>query len=191
MAIGEHITDHVTRAQGDLLSQFGSAARLLKFLEILVAEVQELEDVMVEVRDEIALDVAEGVQLDNIWGKMAQELRGAITDDDEYRRILEVVVAAFQSDGDVPTTIQLAAQLTQLGVRLRQLGRAFYLLELAEHVTPFSLDFAFRLISILNILPPSGVGYQTVEGITPAFRFDTVGGGFDQGNKFSRSFGSE
>ena len=147
-------------------------------VEVLANRWQKIETVADAMLIGWLLDNAEGVQLD-VYGILADELRGELSDDDEYRRILRVKLAALQSDGEVPKTIQIAADLILETIEYQQIGRAFYRLQW-ETSTALSDDMRIRVARILDLLVPSGVGYEAVEGVTPVFRYDT-GPGYDDG----------
>lgn len=174
------VTDHTDQALADMLSKFAESPRFRELIRSIVDRSQEFEDLAQEVRAEMLLDVAVGVQLD-VYGVLMQEQRGSLSDDD-YRQVLNVKAAAVQSDGQAPLTIWVAATLLGVAVRYIQTGRAQYQLEweIGSHSTG---DWLARILSMLDFLPPSGVGYTAVEGVTTgdgAFRFDS-GPGFDKG----------
>lgn len=172
------ITDHVVQAVARMFSQYKKKEIIRAFIEVAAERQQLLEDVLDDMITGWLLDNAVGVQLET-YGELAKELRGELTVDSEYRRIIRVKLAALQSDGEVPKTIQIAFDLIEEVIEYSQLGRAFYQLQW-ETTTHLSADMRARVARILDLLPPSGVGYQAVEGETPVFRYDS-GPGYDNG----------
>ncbi len=171
------ITDHEAQAVARLTSTLRKPI-IQAIVEVLANRWQKIETVADAMLIGWLLDNAEGVQLD-VYGILAAELRGELSDDDEYRRIIRGQLAALQSDGEVPKTIQIAADLILETIEYTQLGRAFYQLQW-ETATHLSADMRIRVARILDLLAPSGVGYVAVEGETPVFRYDS-GPGYDNG----------
>lgn len=171
------ITDHEAQAVARLTSTLRKPI-IQAIVEVLANRWQKIETVADAMLIGWLLDNAEGVQLD-VYGELAKERRGELTDDDEYRRIIRVKLAALQSDGEVPKTLQIAADLILETIEYEQIGRAFYRLQW-ETATALSDDMRIRVARILDLLSPSGVGYEAVEGVTPVFRYDD-GPGYDDG----------
>lgn len=178
------IPDHVARAQATQKSQFDDSLQLRALLQVFVDEIQLLDDVTFDVLVKSVLDLAEGAQLDQ-WGKVFDELRGSL-DDDEYRTILKSVSAAHQSDAGVEVGTLIASTVIGAPVRYIQSGRAAYVLQwvLPAHPDP---DYAAAIRRILDLIKTVGVDYAAYEGLTTApgvYRLDS-GPGLDQG-KFAR-----
>lgn len=176
------ITDHADAALATQQTWTHTRERIRKLCEILADEVQLLEDVEWQVLVNSLLENATGLILDE-YGDTFDEPRGSLGDDD-YRRVLFVIMGAHQSDGTAPETIYLASTLLDSAVRYQQYIPAHYRLEYLT-TSPISGDWETRVLRILEILRPAGVNYALIEGDDPdAFRFDT-GPGFDEG-KLSR-----
>lgn len=101
-----HAVDHVARAQGVLLSQLRDKTRFMKFVEIFVRPLQELEDVFWALIVNRRLATAVGVQLDVI-GKIVDEPRGGLNDTD-YRAVLRVKGRVLRSKGTADDLIEIA-----------------------------------------------------------------------------------
>jgi hypothetical protein len=164
------ITDHSDRAKALLLSQFLKSPALRDLVGALNDEVQLVEDVSQGLCNEVFLSTAEGVQLDDIYGRLINLLRGFLTDDDDYRRILGARVKADLSNGEVETILAIAVEIfngTVLSFLYRQHGRASYTLEWRKAAPGTDLELAELGSEILGDATASGVAYQFTEGDEP------------------------
>lgn len=174
------ITDHAAQALATQSSWTHAFARLRDLTSILGDQVQLFEDLLFDVLVNSILDNADGVILDE-YGKILDHLRGSLTDT-QYRNVLKVVIAAHQSDGTAKEIVYMASTLIGVAVKYQQYIPAYYRLEYSIG-TAISGDWQARVLQILEIMRPAGVGLALVEGSTAgsgAFQFDT-GPGFDLG----------
>jgi len=175
------ITDHAVEALATQSTWTHTRPKIRKLCELIADQVQLMEDVTWEVLVNSILDNADGVILDE-YGKIFDHQRGSLGDDD-YRRALNTVIAAHQSDGTAGEVIYLASTLIDESVKYQQYVPAHYRLEY-EIRTPISGDWQARVLQILETCRPAGVSMQLVEGTTAddgAFQFDS-GPGFDKGH---------
>lgn len=173
------ITDHEAQAQGNMLSQYKRSPRLLELVRILVSEIQKQENFLQEILAETLLDAAEGVQLDNIYGKLVGLIRSFLTADTDYRKMLKVRIQANISDGEVHTILQIAFDIYGVNIQYTQVGRAGYILEFVS-VALSDPEFNALAARLICDATASGVNFQITQGEDPVFRFDT-GPGFDVG----------
>lgn len=188
MTITAKISDHADAAKALTLGRFWDKPRMQELVRILNDEVQLLEDVLWQVFEDGLLVNAEGEILDE-YGEILDEPRGALGDDD-YRRVLGVVVGAHQSDGTAPQTIYLFSQLVDAAVRYTQQGRATFELSYETDNPATDADWRARIERIAEILRPVGVTMVVIEGNTDSggnpFKLDTAGQGLDQGELCDR-----
>lgn len=175
------ITDHSTEALATQSTWTHGHERIRKLCELITDQVQLLENATWELLTNSILSAADGVILDE-YGAIFDHARGGLSDTN-YRRALETVMAAHQSDGGAKQLIYLASTLIGVLVEYTVFPLAHYRLEY-EIATAISGDWETRVLKILEILRPAGVSYSLVEGTTAdsgAFRFDS-GPGFDVGH---------
>ena len=112
--MSEQITDHSDKAIARLAQQFKEDGNLEDLIRGLVDEVQELEGVFIDIRDDRWLHNATGEQLD-LLGDVVGETRQA-RDDDDYRTAIYLRIAINISEG---TPEQLISILTALAGAIR------------------------------------------------------------------------
>lgn len=140
------ITDHIERVKSLLLGQFKRDPPMQQLVEAIVLEVQRCEDVMHDVLTKRLLPNAVGVILDDI-GKTVRVDRLSRTDT-EYRRIIQVAIAANDSDGGAEQIVWIATQLVGEPVRYVREGVARLRLEYttSQTLTEAYLTEAMQLI---------------------------------------------
>lgn len=178
------ITDHTARALAILPSQFSDATKLRALLTALTAQVQLLDDDTWACIEDRMLDTAEGVQLDQ-YGRVLGQPRDGLADED-YRALLGIRILANRSNGQADVILRVVAGLLGAdrlvyGVEYRQQGTAEYRLDWEASDAATGADRLALVVKILDEITPAGVSYTAVEGVSPAFRFDTSGQGFDEG----------
>lgn len=110
-------TDHDATALALLPSQFDTSTNLRALLSAIVGPstpttwgIQELENVLFQIRDNRWLDIAEGAQLDGL-GELVG-LPRISSDDEEYRDALRVQIATNVSMGEPWRMLQLLDAIT-------------------------------------------------------------------------------
>lgn len=91
------VTDHVTDAQSQLISQYSQAVRLKALIAAYVKQEQEFEDAMGEMLTAFQLAYASGVRLDWI-GELVGAARGQLSEAD-FRLFIEAHIIANRSWG--------------------------------------------------------------------------------------------
>jgi len=181
----DKITDYQQRLRDDMLGQFYGDPVHTAISDAIATEYQRFEDVAYDVLTKRLLDNAVGDILDVI-GRIARVDRLGRSDD-EYRAIIQVWIAARDSDGGIDQIIWLVNQMVGISVEYRPYPPASYRITY-ETGSPITAQTALDVARALEIASPAGVGYQLVEGTTDdsgAFRFD-IGPGFDVGHLASR-----
>lgn len=92
-----------------LVQQFRGQPRIEALLKVIAAQVQQLEEVAIDLREKRWLDSAEGAQLDGI-GRILGLARGA-WDDERYRAQLRVRIRILLADGTPENIIETLALL--------------------------------------------------------------------------------
>lgn len=176
------INDHAAQALATMSTWTHDKARLRKLAEIVADQVQLFEDVCFDVINNSQLSAAgcTGVILDE-YGKVFNLLRGSLSDA-SYKSVLQLIVAAYQSNGTVREIQNLASDLIGEAVRYTQYSPAHYRLEYIPTASVAG-DWRATVVRILEIVRPAGVSYDLIEGTqtgSGTFMLD-VGPGFDQG----------
>lgn len=179
-----HILNHVEQALALLPSQFTDSAKLRALITALVARCQEIEDDAWACIEDRMLDTAEGAQLDQ-YGRVLGQPRDGLADED-YRALLGIRILANRSNGQADVILRVVAGLLGAdrlvyGVEYRQQGTAEYRLQWEASDAATGADRLALVVKILDEITPAGVLYTAVEGVSPAFRFDTADQGFDEG----------
>jgi hypothetical protein len=127
----------------------------------IAAEIQQVEDLLHSMRAGLGLDDAEGVQLDNIYGKLVNITRLGRTDD-EYRAVIRIAIRAYDSDGGIDDVLFVASGLVGEPVRHQFLSPGNCQL---AYETSASLDQVFldEALYLIEVAMPSGVSWYLVE----------------------------
>lgn len=183
---------HSDEAVGNLLQQLKGKARVEALVRLLADQVQAIEDADFEIPDEgVVVDIAVGAQLDGIGSIVGQARNGQ--NDATYRLFIKAKVLVNTSGGTTEDLLRIFDLLTGLSMTI-------------ELVESFATDHAHFDVVITPGLSP-GVDGVVVSGLAlrakgagirgivqfhydPPFKFDTAGGGFDQGNKFAGAVGA-
>jgi hypothetical protein len=95
--IVDKILDHKEQAIENLRQQYKGRDKIKGLMDGIIQEIQNLEDIFIELRDERTLYIATGAQLD-AWGTVLNQKRNGL-DDNAYRLILLGQVAVNVSKG--------------------------------------------------------------------------------------------
>lgn len=105
------INNHADLAKRRVLEQFKGSPRLLGMLDGLCINIQELENVFFDIKDNLSIFNSTGVNLD-IWGDILNQPRNGLSDDTEYRIVLLAKIAQNVSQGTAEELIALLTLLT-------------------------------------------------------------------------------
>lgn len=170
MAI-DQITDHVDRAKRRLLMQYKDKPLLEGLLSALVEQLQEIEDVMFDLKDGRSIYNATGLQLDH-WGDVVGRSRQGISDDDIYRTILFIKIAENTSEGTPEDVIDIFGSMLQATrVEYSEMYPASFIMTAigADSITGNTSD----VIRAVNAAKPAGVESQYLAaGPDESFGFD-------------------
>lgn len=161
------------------------ATKVQQLVEALATPSQEVEDTLIQLLTERAVDTAIGAQLD-LLGKLVGEKRQGAADED-YRRRVRARISANRSEGTVEDIILVARQTlgdpTKVTVHL-QPPAAVVVRILNDAVTDAT---AAILAALLRDAAAGGVRIILESSSTPpgtTFKWDTPGRGWDQGAAF-------
>lgn len=178
--------DHEPRLHAVLPSQFRDRPRVEAFAGAIADVVQAVEDDVAALLA-ATLDTATGAMLDR-YGVIVGEPRGALTDDDDYRRFVKARILVNRATGTADDLVTIAALLFDVDVADVEHVDAYPLATTitVDVATPATVDVARRIARAMDDARPVAVGVTVVEAAAPAFRFDTAGFGFDDG-EFART----
>ena len=182
-----HQADHAGQLLDELLSWFRTKPKLSALAAAVGAQLQELEDSYLALRDERLLSNATGAQLDQ-YGRLVGESRGGL-DDDDFRRFIEARILTNTSEGNADRLMAIfriiagpEAGNTGAEVRYTPKFPAGYLMTIGRN-SPLSASVASRINAQMGSVTPAGVEYTLIESKWDndgPFRFD-AGPGFDLG----------
>ncbi len=179
----DKITDYQQRLRDDMLSQLYADPVHEAIADAIALEDQRFEDVAYDVLTKRLLDNATGDILDVI-GRIARVDRLGRTDD-EYRSVIQVWIAAHDSDGGIDQILWIVQTLLSEVCEYRIYPPAAYRLTYVT-ATPISAQQVEDAAAVIDLATSAGVGYQLSEGDDPdAFRFNS-GPGFNQGKLGNR-----
>lgn len=171
------ITDFEQRLRDDMLSQFFGDPVHTAISDAVATEIQRFEDVAYDVLTKRLLDNAVGDILDVI-GRIARVDRLGRTNDD-YRKIIQVAVAARASDGGAEQITWIASQLVNADVMYYQEGVANFTLQYESDDT-LSDDLKAEALILIGRAVSAGVSWRLVAGEatnTGKYDADTYGAG--------------
>jgi len=177
------ITDHQALGDEDRLSQFDNSQALRELLEVKLAQVQLLENVIWDVLQGRDFEDAVGEALSRA-GRIVGWPRHGVTDDDEYRRLVRVGAQINRAQGTAPEIILIVSQLLSATLpAVRYIHRHMAHYGLQWELTPQSDDDWIRVI--LQQMPRitvCGVSWDMIEGPEDsAFTLDDDDLGLDAG----------
>lgn len=103
-----YISDHVARAKNRLIEQYRGKPRVEGIVEALVTPLQDIEDVLLQLKTERWIDSAVGIQLDKI-GKIVGLERDYGQEDEDYRLLIKAKIVMNLNQG-TPEEIIAAAK---------------------------------------------------------------------------------
>lgn len=151
------ITDFEQRLRDDMLSQFFGDPVHDAISDAIAVEIQRFEDVAYNFLTKRLIDNAVGDILDVI-GRIARVDRLGRSDDD-YRKIIQVSIAARDSDGGAEDIIWIASQLVNADVRYIQMGTAYFELHYNSD-DMLSDDLKAEAIILIGRAVSAGVGWR-------------------------------
>lgn len=168
----------IQKMLGWLISQFEDALNLKKFFRAVAPEIQALEDAFWALFTERLIENAQGETLD-MWGKVVGQKREG-RDDPEFRALIRVRILRNTSGGTPNQLMAILKGLTEADkVAITELA-AVAIFEFVGADPPAQILESLR--GALQEAAPAGVrilGAVQTDG--NAFRFDTAGAGFDEG----------
>jgi hypothetical protein len=171
------ITDYEKRLSDDMLTQFYGDAVHEAISAAIALEYQRFENVAHDVLTKRLLENSVGDILDQ-WGSLVRVDRLGRTDDD-YRAIIQVAIAANDSDGGAEQVTWIASQLVGADVRYVQEGTANVRLEYYSDDT-LSDDLATEAVRLIGKAMPAGVSWMLVASeatLEGQYDVDTYGAG--------------
>lgn len=171
-------TTHVAEAQGNIVEQFKGKTNLETLIGIYVAQLQEIENALDQIRTETDdIEVAVGQQLDNI-GEIVGEERGGRSDA-QYRTALKVRIAINVSSGTVEDLLGVVSLLQpDLSLELVQSQPAAFVISVLDPIDPDVVDID-QIGTIVGDAKAGGVRGLIEFVTTGGKQFDLVGLGFD------------
>lgn len=164
------ITTHVSDALERLLEQYKGKPRIEGMISCFVEQIQELEDVVFDLPEDLAIATAVGVQLDLIGTIVVQERLGF--SDDIYRALLQAKVGENVSKSTPENVIDVVKLLTGAGlVHLQEFYPAGYGISIDQDIDPSLIDFFYDRIERVD---PAAVRLESLVCFDPdeAFAFD-------------------
>jgi hypothetical protein len=158
----------------DVLLSVWSGPRVDALLAAIAENQQEFEDTAYGIYLGLLIEAATGKFLD-IWGKVYNEAREDMTDD-EYRIVILTKAYALRASGNVADSKYVAEVLSGGTAVVYPFFPASYQVTL-DVSAPLTDSARVRIRRILDYVRPAGVGAEYVEGLTGGFRFDV--GSFD------------
>jgi hypothetical protein len=171
------ITDYERRLSDDMLTQFYNDPVHEAISAAIALEYQRFETVAHDVLTKRLLDNAVGDILDTIGSIVRVDRLGR--SDADYRRIIQVAIAASDSDGGAENIIWIASQLVNADVRYINEGEANYRLEYTSDET-LSEELTAEAIDLITRATPAGVSWRmtaTEETGGAQYDADTYGAG--------------
>ena len=175
------ISNHAERAKDLLTSDFDAATNVRALLDVLLAEVQEVEQVFYDLIVEQYLSTAVGEQLDRI-GAIVGEARAGLGDT-AYRNFIGARIQTNITESTIPTLLDVISTITgSSDVLFSPTYPASF--ELYYVIGAFTDEGTrARILTQLEALTPAGVGFRATEAVTGYFGFDDDPDslGFDEG----------
>lgn len=187
-------TNHAVEAVAHLLQQFHGKEKLEAFISLLAGQIQDLEAAVFSILEDTPLAVAVGEQLDGI-GRLLGTARSG-QDDATYRLFLQAKLLIIRSTTDAETVIHILDVLTGEDKTLElteypDTDPAAFHIQVVEEVLDADPLVDFLVVAAMLAMNARGAGIKGIVSVRRegAFRFDTVGFGFDQSARFSTSVG--
>ena len=160
------ITDHTALLRGRMPHQFRDKPRIEALLAAIGSTLQGAEEQAADVLLGLELSGATGAALER-WGELVGEPRGALTDDDTYRRFIRARLLANGCRGTVDELLAIWELITgpSEAVRHRLLPPAG--LQLWVQRTAFLTDVVQRrVVRLMTDVEPGGITLSLSESLT-------------------------
>lgn len=102
-----YISDHIVRAKNRLIEQYRGKPKIEGVLEAIVAPIQDIEDVLEQLKIERWIETAIGVQLDKI-GRIVGAEREIGQNDDDFRLVVKAQIIMNLNQGTPEEIISAA-----------------------------------------------------------------------------------
>jgi hypothetical protein len=176
--------DHESEGSDKILSQYKNSPIFDVTLDTFTAKINELEDQFTKFKTELTLDTALGVNLDLIGDILNSPIRPI--DDEDYRKVLNALVVAYNSDGRASDILSLMNGIMSFDdINIIDYGIASFGVQVFNPVLPLDVDF---IVGAVDIAKSAGVlfeGLVVVPDTSPLFSFfeddDPNSGGFKLG----------
>ena len=174
----EKIDNHLELALARLQEKYKLQPNIINLITPHIDQVQDIENMLFELKDERSLDVAIGQQLDG-WGEILNQSRGGTTDDD-YRALLYSKIAEYNSFGTIEEILSIVTLIVNpASIELVEYFPATIQI-VVNNPDPIVVEEYIKFIIKKAIL--SGIALDSVVYTEDdSFRFDTVGKGFEEG----------
>ena len=172
-----NVADRVQRAKEFLLSQFKDKPNINSFVEVVVAELQELENAITDMQDARTLNGSYGIFLDEI-GKRLKVSRGNYADND-YKTAIKIAMAKKTASATAQDILYLVELLTA-DTEATLTNNYPYLVELTGYLYCIADDPAG--LSALADLFPVNTRVRLIQHYGKSFKFGTTGRGFGSGS---------
>jgi hypothetical protein len=116
------VADHVGEASDRLIGQYKGKPRLEAYLAALVGPLQSVEDALIDILFQSAIDNARGAQLDDLGDLVGQKRAGLV--DAAYRPFVKARILVNLSDGLIEQLIAITVAI--LGDNARVYVRELY-----------------------------------------------------------------
>ncbi len=174
-----HVTDIVAQTVAKLRQQDKGKEKIERFLSIIAAPFQEIEDAAWQLFTQRGIDTAVGVQLDRI-GKIIGQPRDGRTDE-VYRRFLSARIVVNKSGGTVDEILRVAELVLDdedVTLTLASGGPAQLLLKLED--APVPIETATLLaVYFLRRTVAAGVRIVVEAGADPVSSWHVWGDDWD------------
>jgi hypothetical protein len=161
-----------------LVEQFKDSPNLISLLTSFVAQLQELDTVVLELYTDRWLESAIGAQLDIIGAIVGEERQGK--SDDDYRDAIKVRIGINLGNGTAEDVIEVVRSFfDDMTVQIVDYYPASFVVRLIDPIDPLTIDTT-KLRAYIQDVKPVGVHVVLEFYVTGPFQFDT-GLGYDLG----------
>jgi len=171
------VEDHIAEMLDRRLEEFRDKTRFSSLLETMGAQVQALEDAILQVLTDTTLDNAVGAQLDGIGEVVGEDRAGR--EDEPYRLAIRTRIVLNLSNGTIEDVIALALAISGgTQAEVTEYFPAGFEVRIIDSLPP-GTDPAV-IAAFVRSGKPAGVRAITIINVDPPFQYDT-GAGFDEG----------
>lgn len=189
---------HAAEAVAHLVQQFRGKPKIEAFVSLIGRQIQDLENALFSIVSTTDINTVTGTQLDVIGLLVSQPRNGH--SDDVYRLFLRARILVNSSRGSVDEIIAILALLIGSNpvISLIEPPDSPTILDTDLDPATFEIDVTSDLpagvdgvVVSLMALEAKSTGIRGLISFhnAPAFRFDTAGAGFDQGNALASTVG--